>query len=428
MWRLRLIVHFYLVAIVTSEDINVVCQEDYGFPSSSNHSPSQLADLKLELVNVLGIDMVNVSWAINIDASIKYLDGTRIDAGAVHLCKYIPSFAESNLTGIQQKWFHYLLNERYGSLIQAANIPLPPDGTNTFPYKYAIVMTTRTTRNLSSKPLKFHSVEATATGNPLTGPKHKLTSVLMNVYLGLAAVMLLTSGYLIYKRCGRKWATSLGFQMLQSTSVEVPIHVLMVYPPENGIFQKAVVALAEFLQKHAGCSVAIDVWQQNKIARDGPMRWLAEQVRVAKHVFIICPMSRHPPTIHNFTSTTEPSIPAAAQDLYPLILNVVASHAKNSRELAKFWVLQLCEKQKNSDNLPPELMACKVFCLLKDLNKLCGSLHTRERDGQRFALFKPASINSRKSTVKLKDSLEKLNQILLYSREGGLHRSEVITV
>lgn len=68
-----------------------------------------------------------------------------------------------------------------------------------------------------------------------------------------------------------------------------PVSVLVVYPAENVAFQRAVVALAEFLQWHSGCSVAIDMWQQGRIAELGPMRWLAEQVKAAERVLIVCP-------------------------------------------------------------------------------------------------------------------------------------------
>lgn len=63
----------------------------------------------------------------------------------------------------------------------------------------------------------------------------------------------------------------------------------MVYPAENSAFQQAVVALAEFLQWHGGCNVAVDMWQQGKIAELGPMRWLAEQAKAAHRVLIVCP-------------------------------------------------------------------------------------------------------------------------------------------
>lgn len=69
----------------------------------------------------------------------------------------------------------------------------------------------------------------------------------------------------------------------------VPPHVLLVYPAVNSAFQRAVVALAEFLQLHGGCKVAIDIWQQEKIAQKGPMRWLAEEAKSANQVLIVSP-------------------------------------------------------------------------------------------------------------------------------------------
>lgn len=89
------------------------------------------------------------------------------------------------------------------------------------------------------------------------------------------------------KSCGANIVTSLGFKRLPM-SPAVPVPVLIVYPAENSAFQQAVAALAEFLQWHGGCKVAVDMWQQGKIAELGPMRWLAEQVKAADRVLIVC--------------------------------------------------------------------------------------------------------------------------------------------
>lgn len=86
-------------------------------------------------------------------------------------------------------------------------------------------------------------------------------------------------------------ASLMGFKMLLAPPM-VPVPVLMVYPAENSAFQRAVVALAEFLQWHGGCSVAVDMWQQGKIAELGPMRWLAEQAKAADLVLIVCPQAQ----------------------------------------------------------------------------------------------------------------------------------------
>lgn len=96
------------------------------------------------------------------------------------------------------------------------------------------------------------------------------------------------SSYSPDKCCGANIATSFGFKRLPQSPV-VPVPVLVVYPAENSAFQQAVVALSEFLQWHGGCRVAVDIWQQGKIAELGPMRWLAEQVKSSDQVLIVCP-------------------------------------------------------------------------------------------------------------------------------------------
>lgn len=70
-----------------------------------------------------------------------------------------------------------------------------------------------------------------------------------------------------------------------------PVPVLVVYPAKNSVFQQAVVALAEFLQQHGRCRVAIDMWQQEKIAELGPMRWLAREAEAAQYVLIVSPLA-----------------------------------------------------------------------------------------------------------------------------------------
>lgn len=85
---------------------------------------------------------------------------------------------------------------------------------------------------------------------------------------------------------------SLGFKPSYMSPI-IPIPVLMVYPAENPVFQQGVVALAEFLQWHGGCKIAVDIWQQGKIAKLGPMRWLAEQVKAADFVLIVRPEAKN---------------------------------------------------------------------------------------------------------------------------------------
>ncbi|XP_026188841.1 uncharacterized protein il17rb [Mastacembelus armatus] len=419
MWGVAVVLFCSLAAQVESHEINVECRTFHGFPPVSDTSPSFLAGLNVELVTEGGQHMLNISWAVSIDASIEYLKGTRIliSGKPTYLCEYHPHLAKANLTGSTQRWFHYLVNTGSGSiLIEAANLPLPPLGSGPSS-RYSDIDVPRLTHHAKQpepKPVPTDSTTAetsttqnTSTSNPALG-----TDKMKVIFGVLAVLMILSSCCIIYKSCGANLAKSFGFKGLPASPV-VPVPVLVVYPAENSVFQQAVVALTEFLQWHCGCSVAVDMWQQGKIAELGLMRWLAEQVKAADRVLIVCPrveIHSHSPSNHNFPQS---SIPAAAHDLYPLILNMVASHAKNASELAKFWVVQLGEQQdKSPTNLPLELRACRTFCLMTSLNKLCQSLHTQKQEDMTIfnLFFNPGISYSEKSTVKLREAVEKLNK------------------
>ncbi|XP_031141987.1 uncharacterized protein LOC116040628 isoform X4 [Sander lucioperca] len=412
MWGASLFFFYYVVAQGTSDEVKVECSKYTGtLPPASDTSPSILADLKMELVTVGGKHMMNISWAINIDASIRALTGTRIKiSGEQYYCEYNPVLATASLSS-EQKWFHYLVKASYGHImIEAANLPLPPPNSG-FAYKYISTEIPRPT-SVTSKPTTGPIAEITSLSlvKVTVTDDVDFTSTVGAIFGGLASLMILSSCFIIYKSCRTNFANSLGFKKLP-TSPMASIPVLMVYPAENSAFQQAVVALAEFLQWHGGCNVAVDMWQQGKIAELGPMRWLAEQAKAAHRVLIVCPQvdisssqTSHSPPNHTFP---ESSIPAAAHDLYPLILNMVASHAKSASDLAKFWVVQLGEQQdKNPSNLAPELSACKTFCLVKDLNKLRRGLHTQSQISN--LIFRPGNAYSEKCTVKLREAVEKL--------------------
>ncbi|XP_029911232.1 interleukin-17 receptor B [Myripristis murdjan] len=402
-----------VAAQLTLQDIEVKCVENYDSPpTGQNATPAVLKDLKVELVTVGGSNMMNISWAVDVDVSISCLTGIRIriQGEATYLCEYSPPLAKANLFKLEEVWFHYLVPAFSGiNFIQAANLPLPPSGSG-LSYKYVSLTVPEPYLPAEPRP----TVKASTTEIPISGRTTPLpidnggqfTSSAVVIFGGLFGLMVLIGCFLIYKSWGTSLATLLGFSELP-TSLGVPVSVLLVYPAETPAFQRAVVALAEFLQWHGGCSVAVDMWQQGKIAELGPLRWLAEQAKAAERVIIVSPQSSHcPPSL----SIPGHSIPAAAHDLYPLVLNMVASHVRSPSELAKFWAVQLGEQ--GSGSLAVELRACKRFCLMKDLNKLCRSLHTKRQDSKRTPGLKlrPALTYSVKSTLTLRDAVWQLSR------------------
>ncbi|XP_041801962.1 uncharacterized protein LOC121612874 isoform X2 [Chelmon rostratus] len=414
MWGVTLIFVSYVVAQAASHEIKVECHEFHDFPPYNITTPSRLANLNVELVTEGERYKMNISWAINIDASLKYLTGTRIAirGETPYHCGYNPPLTTVKDTWTKQIWFHYLVRASYGLIdIQAANLPLPQPESGP-PYQFAEITIPRPKQPTTTQ---VPTVKNTTLGKTTQVSSAQLrtsvpgdvnfTSTAAAIFGGLASLMILSSCYIIYKNCGANFATSFGFKMLPTS----PVPVLMVYPAENLAFQRAVVALAEFLQWHGCCSVTVDMWQQGKIAELGLMRWLAEQTMAADRVLIVCPQpSSQPSDSPSNHSQPEPSIPAAAHDLYPLILNMVASQAKSASDLAKFWVVQLGEQQaKRPCNLALELRACKTFCLMKDLSKLCRSLHTQRQEGEKILdlIFTP---RMEKSSGKLREAVEKL--------------------
>ncbi|KAG7520521.1 hypothetical protein JOB18_031183 [Solea senegalensis] len=391
-------------AEVMSHEITVKCREYYGFPPISNTTPSFLADLKGELVTVEENTMLNISWAVNIDASIKYLKGTyiTIDGESYH-CDYKPHLSE-DITESKQRWFSFLKEASNGfTSIQVTNLPLPPLGSDSS-YKTLLHMNIpKQSMQVSTASVTLETAQVSTVETTASTVRGEVEHITIAIVGGLAFLMILTMCCIICKCCGANIATSMGFKHLPQSPM-VPVDVLVVYPAENSAFQQVVVALAEFLQWHGGCRVAIDMWQQQKIAELGPMRWLAQQAKDADQILIICPQASSQPSCspsnHNFP---ESPIPAAAHDLFPLILNMVASHAKNTSDLAKFWLVQF-DKQQNRmpSTMPLELRACKSFCLMKDLNKLCKSLHSQSQKSK----LSQVTV-SEKSTSKLRDAVEK---------------------
>lgn len=70
------------------------------------------------------------------------------------------------------------------------------------------------------------------------------------------------------------------------------MRVLVVYPAVDGVFQRAVMLLTQFLRSRGGVTVVIDVWERGSLAEQGPLRWLHTQADLADRVLIILPPQR----------------------------------------------------------------------------------------------------------------------------------------
>ncbi|KAM9504701.1 uncharacterized protein il17rb isoform 7-T7 [Salvelinus alpinus] len=384
MRTLLLIIFSKLLTAQPSPTISVTCEEsEDAIPPEwmkiPQASPSNLLALKVAVLpEDFGAIRLNISWAINIDKSIYYLTGTWIDIGDdKYRCRYEPPFEEVDLRGLEQLWFYYLVPAEPGFhlVITAYNLPNPPEGE----------FSKFTTCNVPYPEL------TRPTSNPTVTPNSDQ----------------------MYGMHSNSHFTEL------PKATEVTVSVLVVYPAENPVFQRAVLAFAEFLQWHGGCQVAIDMWQRGRLAEQGPMRWLADQAKSVARVMVVSPQPNH---CH--TGPGEHTVPAAAHDLFPLVLNMVASHTQSPNELAKFWLVHLGTAPERS-GLPVELTSCREFSLNRDLEKLCRHLHQQgsKRPG---LMFRSGLAYGEKATGKLKEAVQQL-EAWQCSQPGGAGEAAPLT-
>ncbi|XP_051758783.1 interleukin-17 receptor B isoform X2 [Ctenopharyngodon idella] len=148
------------------------------------------------------------------------------------------------------------------------------------------------------------------------------------------------------------------------------VRVLVVYPAVDGVFQRAVMLLTQFLQSRGGVTVVIDVWERGSLAEQGPLRWLHTQADLADRVLIILPPQRTETDdlkSNLAPGMTDDTVSASASNLFALTLNLVSSAAHDPHGRDKFWVINLDHDNKG---VQTELKGCRTFVLPRDLERL----------------------------------------------------------
>uniref|UniRef100_W5N9Y1 Interleukin 17 receptor B n=1 Tax=Lepisosteus oculatus TaxID=7918 RepID=W5N9Y1_LEPOC len=192
--------------------------------------------------------------------------------------------------------------------------------------------------------------------------KRNIYITVIIISIGLFAVPV--SGIYIWYRHSRS-----GRSFDSSTAT---VTVLIVYPPENHIFQKAVVSFAEFLQLHCKCRVSIDAWQGQKIAELGLVPWLAKQKETVDKIVVICTntVSSHWPSSNPDLSNH--AVPASVDDLFTLTLNMLISGMKHT-DLRQYLIVCF-DNDFSKKHLPAVLKPCQLYRLMKDLESFCANL------------------------------------------------------
>ncbi|CAK6435491.1 unnamed protein product [Pipistrellus nathusii] len=356
-----------------SQEPTIQCGSENG-PSpewlvSHTLTPGDLRDLRVEpVVTKSSSILMNISWILRADASIRFLKATKIcvsgksnvqSYGCVR-CNYTEAF-QTQTRPSGGKWtFSYIgfsveLNTQY--FIGAHNIP----NANMNDDSPSLSV------NFTSPGCLDHLMKYKT--QCIQAGRSVLNGWLPLLLAPLAALWMLAVGICLLRRHER---ISTSFP---TTTLLPPIKVLVVYPPEI-CFHHTVCNFTEFLQNHCRSEVILDKWQRKKIAEMGLVQWLTTQKQAAEKVIFLLSNDVNP-VCDGTCGKSKGSHHENAQDLFPLAFNLFCSDLRSQTHLQKYLVVYFREAETKDDY--NALNVCPRYYLMKDAAALCTKLLHAER-------------------------------------------------
>ncbi|XP_056096424.1 interleukin-17 receptor B [Rhinichthys klamathensis goyatoka] len=400
-------------------------------------NPSPVHDLTAELSE--SQSSLTIRWAINVDSTIRNLTGTWItwseandNTESSYRCGYKPEFSSDqiSLAGLQQLWFSFTVpnvsvcpSNKYHFL--AYNLPTSNTGTGSTYTKtfkaaeiqwnahiYSVlhddkIMVTfnessaadRHTINLENpkeilKTVEIKEgckVEKCQVELEYTGPCEDLTILITPHFEHCKGIDEVQHEVICTNKSGLAIGVGCVLALLfvllcccitcqvlrwgRGSKRGVSVRVLLVYPAVDGVFQRAVMLLAQSLHRRAGVTVVIDVWDRASLAEQGPLRWINTQAELADRVLLITPPQTDDLKSNLVPGVSDDTVSASASSLFALTLNLLSSAAHDPLGRDKFWVVNLRAEDQSEQ---PELRGFRRFLLPRDSEKLHQKVSRRE--------------------------------------------------
>ncbi|XP_055414208.1 interleukin-17 receptor B isoform X5 [Bubalus kerabau] len=379
-------------------------------------TPGDLRDLQVETIKS-NVDLedssilMNISWILRADASIRLLKATKICVmGKSHFqsyscirCNYTQAF-QTQTRPSGGKWtFSYIgfpveLNTVY--FIGAHNIPnanMNEDGPSmavnfTSPgcldhvmkYKKKCIEAGSLWKpNITACKRSANMVEVNFTTSPL-GDRY-MALIQSTAVIGTSYVSELTP---YFHTCGNDCIRQRGtvvqcpqtgvsspqdHERIKKTSFSTTtllpsIKVLVVYPSEI-CFHHTVCYFTEFLQNRCRSEVILEKWQKKKIAEMGPVQWLTTQKQAADKVIFL---------LSNDSTTCDGNCDKKggpcenSQDLFHLAFNLFCSDLRSQAHLHKYVVVYF--REGDITDSYRALSVCPTYRLTKDATGFCAEL------------------------------------------------------
>ncbi|XP_070312025.1 interleukin-17 receptor B isoform X6 [Odocoileus virginianus] len=313
-------------------------------------TPGDLRDLRVEPIKS-SVDLedssilMNISWILRADASIRLLKATKICVmGKSHFESY--SCVRCNYT-------------------QAFQTQTRPSGGKLTPYF----------RTCGNDCIRQRGTVVRCPQTGVSSPQGHDRSVLggwLPLLLSalLVATWVLVAGiYLIWRHERIKKTSFSAATLLPS------IKVLVVYPSEI-CFHHTVCYFTEFLQNRCRSEVILEKWQKKKVAEMGPVQWLTTQKQAADKVIFL--LSNDNSMCDGACDKNEGGPCENSQDLFHLAFNLFCSDLRSQAHLRKYVVVSFREGDIKEDY--SALRACPAYRLTRDAADLCAELlHAKRR-------------------------------------------------
>uniref|UniRef100_A0A7M4FMX4 Interleukin 17 receptor B n=1 Tax=Crocodylus porosus TaxID=8502 RepID=A0A7M4FMX4_CROPO len=360
--------------------------------------------------------LINISWALSMDASIKELTATKIcvtSQGTVRhfecvRCSYTENFSHGSMSPSGFWQFHYTgfpVEPVTNYYIHAYNLPpaniyedsssktlfLISPGCNDHVMKYSKSCIEE--GSLWDPNITVCKMEAEVEVNFTTSSLGTRYTVFLSVFQYLFHLCKRICCFTCFLQiipyfpkcqydCPRRTGTLTTLYHYFSKTImkqtffhhgnlHQSVKVLVIYPKEV-CFHHTVLTFANFLHDSCQIDVIIDMWQKQKIAEKGPVQWLAAQKETADKIIFLCSS--------NIGTECDESCYKNIRNhkdnsdcMFALAFNLFCSDLKNQSSLHKYLVVSFNEIN-SKDTLPTALKICPKYYLMKDIDNFCRHL------------------------------------------------------
>ncbi|XP_055414207.1 interleukin-17 receptor B isoform X4 [Bubalus kerabau] len=154
-----------------------------------------------------------------------------------------------------------------------------------------------------------------------------------------------------------------------STTTLLPSIKVLVVYPSEICFHHTVCYFTEFLQNRCRSEVILEKWQKKKIAEMGPVQWLTTQKQAADKVIFL---------LSNDSTTCDGNCDKKggpcenSQDLFHLAFNLFCSDLRSQAHLHKYVVVYF--REGDITDSYRALSVCPTYRLTKDATGFCAEL------------------------------------------------------